>query len=115
MATIIERGGRFLARVRINGKATSKTFTRMTDALAWARRTEADIESGRWTCERTLPAPASTIPTLQAAIVEYRIQVASKMKSAKDGEYRLLQLAAAPFASKQIDKIAPVEISEWRD
>lgn len=71
MATITERNGRFLARVRKDGfKATAKTFTKRADATAWARRTEADMESGRW-IERIDIAPkvSDAIDTYSTAVL----------------------------------------------
>ncbi len=47
MATIRKRNGKFEAQIRRRGhRAISKTFIRRSDAKAWAKRTEADIERG---------------------------------------------------------------------
>ena len=49
MSTVIKRGDRFLARVRKQGfKPVSQTFIRKSDAQAWGRRVEADMQAGRW-------------------------------------------------------------------
>ena len=63
MASIIERQGRFLVRVRLGGfKPVAKTFTTKKDAQAFGRRVEADMESGRWAAE------AVRAPSLREAI-----------------------------------------------
>ena len=113
MASITERGGRYLARVRRDGfKLVAKTFTRKSDAVAWARRVEADMEAGRWV-EAAPAAPA--VPTLREALTEYRATVALKMKGAKDYAYRFDFIAAASFAAKPINDITPFDLSRWRD
>ncbi|WP_119153311.1 tyrosine-type recombinase/integrase [Caldimonas tepidiphila] len=113
MASITERGGRYLARVRRDGfKLVAKTFTRKSDAMAWARRVEADMEAGRWV-EAVPAVPA--VPTLREALAEYRATVAVKMKGAKDYVYRFDFIAATNFAAKPINDITPFDLSQWRD
>jgi integrase len=110
MASITERKGRFLARVRREGFPTAaKTFTRRADAVAWARRTEADMESGRW--QRT----AEARPTLKEAIEQYRTVVASKLKGAVTYRYRLDEFSKSAFAAKPIDQVTPSDLAAWRD
>lgn len=111
MAAITERGGRFLVRVRRKGFQTAtKTFTLKTDARAWARRVEADMESGRWQAESDAPAP-----TLRAAVQEYRVAVAPKFKGAHVYRYRFDEFEALPFAKRLIDEIRPSDLANWRD
>ena len=110
MASITERKGRFLARVRREGFPTiAKTFIRRTDAVAWARRTEADMESGRW------QKATETRPTLKTAIETYRATVACRMKGATTYRYRLDELAKNDFAHKPIHEVTPTDIAAWRD
>jgi integrase len=113
MASITERGGRYLARVRRDGfKLVAKTFTRKSDAVAWARRVEADMEAGRWV-ESAPTAPA--VPTLREALADYRATVAVKMKGAKAYAYRFDFIAATGFAAKLLTDITPFDLSQWRD
>ena len=70
MASITVRNGRYLMRVRRDGyPSIAKSFSKKSDGLAWARRVEADMESGRWAAE------AQAVPTLYRAICEYRTTV----------------------------------------
>lgn len=116
MATIVERSGRFLARVRRGGLSASKTFTKKTDAQAWARRTESDMEAGRWQpAATTTTEPQAPTPTLREAIGDYRVKVSSKQKGAKEAGYRLTEFAAAPFAAKVISDVTPFDLAQWRD
>jgi integrase len=49
VATIIERDGRYQAKIRKSGfPSQSKTFTRLRDAEAWARKVESEMERGHW-------------------------------------------------------------------
>ena len=115
MATIIERAGRYMARVRRGGQSAAKTFNLKKDAQAWARRTEADMEAGRWVAPSAAPKVAHTVPTLVQAIADYRVRVAAKMKGAKDYGYRFDELCAEPFARKPINEVTPFDLAEWRD
>jgi hypothetical protein len=110
MASITERNGRFLVRVRREGFPTvTKTFTRRSDGAAWARRLEADMESGRW---RASPAE---VPTLRAAIQEYRKVVAPKMKGASTYRYRFDEFERLPFAALRISEVPVADLARWRD
>lgn len=110
MATITERKGRYLVRVRCKGNPTvSKTFTKRSDAAAWSRRVEADMESGRWSIR------AAQAPTLRDAIREYRRVVAGKLKGAATYRYRFDEFENLPFATLAIDDIRPAQFADWRD
>lgn len=110
MASLTERNGRFLARVRRDGFATvAKSFTRKTDAAAWARAVEADMESGRWLDK------AKRVPTLAEAIGQYRAVVGSRMKGANTYRYRWDELAALPLAAQPVNAVQPAAVATWRD
>lgn len=111
MASLTERGGRFTARVRIKGfPLVCKTFTKKTDALAWSRRIEADMEAGRWVHEH------DRVPTLAVAVSEHFKAIGSKQKGGQD-EYagRWHAMAALPFASKPINEVQAADVAKWRD
>lgn len=110
MPTIIERNGRYLARVRREGfKPVAKTFTRKTDALAWGRRVEMDMEAGKW------KDPATEAPTFGEALKQYRTAVVPTMKGADTYLWTLDELAALPMASKCISSITAGDVAAWRD
>lgn len=110
MATITERNGRFLARVRKDGfKATAKTFTKRADATAWARRTEADMEAGRWI------EPSEIVPIVSGAIDAYNTAVLPTLKGALTYGYWLKEFKAATWADKPIDKLTAFDLAAWRD
>lgn len=110
MSTIIKRGDKHACLIRKQGFApVSRTFIRKADAIAWGRRTEADMQAGRYSEERR------AVPTLTAAIAEYQTKVAIKLKGARDYRYYFKELEALDFASKPLDTIKPADLAEWRD
>ena len=110
MASITERNGRFMARIRRDGfKLVSKTFTRKQDAAAWSRRVEADMESGR------RKDVDDAVPTLAEAIRLYRAGAASKLKGSETYAYWFDGLEASTLAAKRVNDITPLDLSLWRD
>lgn len=110
MPTIIKRGDRFLVRVRKHGfKPVSQTFIRRTDAIAWGRRTEADMQAGRF-IEASEPTPS-----LRVAIAEYRLKVAVRLKGARDYAYSFKEIEASDIGSKPVDQLKPADLVDWRD
>ena len=102
MATITERKGRFLVPVRRDGfKAVAKTFGKKQDAAAWARRVEADMESGRWL------AKVAATPTLAQAIEEYRQGAGNKLKGRETNADWLDELKTNRIASKRVNDLTP--------
>jgi integrase len=63
MSSITRRNGKHQAQVRRLGKSISRTFTRRSDAVAWARQTESDIERGAFLQQppKTLDARLSEV------------------------------------------------------
>jgi integrase len=110
MASITERGGRFTARVRRKGYAlAAKTFTRRSDAQAWARQVEVMMERGDWV------APSDIVPSLKGAITEYRKAVGDKLKGAKKYAYQWDVVCALAFAAKPVNEVTARDLAQWRD
>ncbi len=111
MATIIERGGRFLARVRVKGfKPVAKTFTQRRDAVAWGRRVEADMEAGRWVEEES-----AKVLTMGEALAIYSASVVAKLKGAATYAYWVDELARHTLASKPVNTMTAFDLAKWRD
>ena len=131
MAQVIERNGRFMARVRREGKTATKTFARKTDAAAWARRTEADIEAGRYVdaaaveaaaaeavdalAAAAASAKAAQAPTMREALKLYRACVVAGLKGAATYAYWLDEFEQAPMADKPVDQVTAFDLAAWRD
>lgn len=131
MPTIIERGGRYMARARRSGCSEAKTFTKKSDAVAWCRRTEADMESGRWVDAAAATAEAQAAeaaaeaaraaadaikaPTMAKALKLYRSRVVAGLKGAATYSYWLDELEAATMAAKPVDEVTATDLAAWRD
>lgn len=102
--------GTFLARVRKTGfKSVSQSFIRKSDALAWGRRIEADMQAGR---HKEL---SEAVPTLKDAIAEYRTKVAINLKGCRDYGYVFQGLEDSPLGLKPLGQVKPAGLAEWRD
>lgn len=110
MASITERNGRYLVRVRREGfDLVTKTFTRKQDATVWGRRVEVEMEAGRWQDIK------ASVPTLKEAITLYRAAVVVQLKGATTYAYWLTELATSSIAEKRVSDITPPDLSAWRD
>lgn len=110
MASIIERGGKFFARVRRQGyPCAAKTFHRRSDALAWAKSVEVDMDRGAWV------APADRVPTLADVIRQYQKDVAPAMKGAHVYARYFAEFSRQPFAVKLVTEVTPRDVAGWRD
>ena len=131
MANITERGGRYFVRVRRDGKSVGKTFTKRSDAAAWARRTESAIEAGSFVdvaaveaaataaaaleAAAAVNAAAAAVPTMLDALKAYRASVVPALKGAETYAYWFDEFERAPMASKPVDQVTPFDLAAWRD
>lgn len=112
MATFQQReGGRWQAKVRRRGYPDqSKTFAKKTDAEAWARRVESELERGIWRdtaeAERT---------TLAEALERYEKEVTPRKKGAAQEVYRVRALRRLPLARQTLARIRGADIAAFRD
>lgn len=110
MASITERGGKFLVRVRVQGApVVAKTFQRRSDADRWGRRMQAQLEAGRW-----LPDKRAA-PSFRVAVQEYRKTIGEKLRGAPYYRRHWNAYEALPWASKGIDQVSPHDLATWRD
>jgi len=113
MPTIIRRGDSYLARVRKTGFApVSQSFIRRSDAIAWGRKTEADMQSGRY---RPVTPAVAAVPSLKAVIEEYRAKIAIQLKGARDYQYSFREIESGPLGAMPVDQIKPAQLADWRD
>lgn len=111
MATILKReSGRWQARVRRQGgKSLSKTFRTKTDAEAWARQQEADIERGTWKDTSS----AHRMP-FNSLLDEYEQEVASKGRSRTVARYHLKRFREE-LGHLRLGDLTPRVLTQWRD
>lgn len=113
MATIIERKlqdgtSRFLVQVRRRGAPLqSQTFARKTDAKAWARKVESDIEQG------VAVAPSKSRRTLLSELVDRFLK--AEGKSWPRDRQRYLQLWSDKIGHLTLASVTRAEIVRVRD
>lgn len=113
MATLIETPrGKWKARVRKFGvPEQSKTFKRKTDAEAWARQIESQIERGVW--RDTSEADRTS---LRAALDRYEREVTPKKRGGQDTEKSNLRLLRGErIAALAIGRLASSDLARLRD
>lgn len=110
MASLIQRNGKFLARIRITGKPSiSETFNDKRSAQAWAVQTEDQIRRGVYEFNR------QAMPTLRQALDDYLKKITPRKKGAKIERYVIGKLQLLPVAAKPIDQIQSAEFARLRD
>ena len=110
MASIKERNGKYQVKVRRKGEQATQSFLRKTDAEAWARKVEGEMERGEW---RNLGEADST--TLAAALDRYALSKTALKKSKTREEARIKSLKKESFAKKHLSKIRSADIVKFRD
>jgi integrase len=68
------------------------------------------MQAGRWVEE-----DAPTVPTLGAAIQQYRERVAVKLKGAQVYSYSFKEVEASELGAKRVDRVKPGDLADWRD
>jgi integrase len=112
MATISRReSGLWQAKVRRNGyPARSRTFTSKTDADAWARQQEAEMDRGAW---RDRSSADST--TFYALLVRYLKDVAPTKRGAEIEALRIKTLMRDEITQHKLSALTPLVLADWRD
>lgn len=112
MATFKQRGsGWWQAVVRRKGiHSQSKTFERKTDAEAWARAIENEMDRGVFVSRAEAEAT-----TLREALERYEREVTIRKKGAEQEKYRIRSLIAMPLAARTLAGIRGAEAARLRD
>lgn len=109
MATITRRAsGRWQARVRRHGVAASETFSSRADAIAWARKTESEIERGLW--RDTAAAERVTISDL---IERYRADVLPRLRGR--GYHAALDRLDEALGRIALARLSSADVARYRD
>lgn len=121
MASFQERkNGSVTAKVRRNGITKSATFATRSDAEAWARKVESEIERGRW--HDSTEAERTTIAQL---VSEYRKRVLPGLRGRgvapalniideKLGKHTVARLTARHVASYRDERLKAVGVESVR-
>lgn len=100
------------ARVRRAGISKSRSFERLSDAKAWARRIESEIERGAWKD----PSPAANT-TLAAALDKYEAEVTPRKRSAASERsvLHILREDAGVLLNATLDHVTGADLAGLRD
>lgn len=106
MSSVQQRKGRWQAKVRRLGITASETFTTRTDAEAWGRKTESEIERGLWhdstEAERT---------PLADALDRYEKEKTGEKRGEVQERSMLRVLHAEPLARLALARIRSTDIA----
>ena len=111
MATITKRGKAYQAKVRRKGhEPISQTFDTKSEAEAWARQIESEMDRGifvdRTEAERT---------TFAEALERYETEITVRKKGAKQERLRLAMWKRDTLASRTMASLRAVDFAKWRD
>lgn len=114
------KNGSITAKIRRDGVTKSATFATKTDAEAWARKVESEIERGRW--HDTTEAERTTITEL---VAEYRLRVLPGLRGRgvapalnvideKLGKHTVARLTARHVAGYRDERLKAVGVESVR-
>lgn len=107
MATYQKRGDVWRALIRMKGVSESRTFSRKSDATAWAAQRESEIRDG------DLGKIADK--TLGDLLDLYEEKVVSEKPSPKSDKVRLNNFRKDPIVKKRLEFVDKALLSDWRD
>ncbi|HYF87562.1 site-specific integrase [Azospirillum sp.] len=114
MPTIRKRGAKWQVQIRLSGSpAVSRTFPTKSEAVAWARATEAEVHAnGTSTMDSSRP---SCPVTLRQLLERYRDQVTPRKKSRRHETCRINKLLRDAISDTAADAVTPGMIATFRD
>ena len=110
MAAIRQRNGKWQVQIRrtVHGSA-SRTFAYRRDALAWARTSEAELESGRYEARKV----AHT--TLGELLTRYRNEVVVHKRARATETRRIDRLLRDPVSTVSLASLDATVLAAFRD
>jgi integrase len=113
MASITDRGSSYQVEIRRkDSPKVSKCFRSLSDAKAWARQVEADMDRGNSPIARVR---GSVTPTLVQALDRYLREVVVHKKSALQERSFIKQWQRGRYADKTLAAITSQDLARYRD
>ena len=110
MASFRKRNGKWQAQVRRSGLGNiSRSFILKSDAQAWARSAEAELESGRQANKHGLNR------TLGELLVRYRDEVIVHKRAHNSETRRVARLLKDPLSAVRLECLDPAKLAAFRD
>lgn len=111
MATFRRRAGKWQARIQRKGYPDqTKTFLNKSDAVAWARQVESELERGNFVDRSELENT-----TLAELLQRYLEEVTPAKKGAVNEAYRVRAWINEPLAKRFLSGIRSTDFAVWRD
>ncbi len=111
MASFRKRSNRWQVRINRDGHRTLvKTFSNRTDAEAWARRTESELERGLW--RDSMEAERLT---LADALLRYHQDRGNALKGVKADLSRAKVVSGSAIGRMTLARVSSAELSRYRD
>jgi integrase len=107
MATIIKRGDKWRAQVRINGISKSGTFPTKLEAQHWAIKIEGEALAG----EKEM----SAVMTFAELMMRYSVEVSPKKKGARWERFRLDLISKMNIGKVTLNDFDEVHVYRWRE
>ena len=116
MATFVERNGKILARIRINGASKSATFKTKSEAKVWAAIQERGVEVDTQIAARQIQEGKYYPANFAEILNKYRDKVTPMKKTVK-AESAMIDclLRDAPFMSVPIHQLETIHFNDFRD
>jgi integrase len=112
MATFRKRSNAWQARIQRSGYPDiSKSFKSHSEALAWARKIESELDNGI----NTQQPQVNTNVLLKELLERYDKEVTSRKKHSSVETYRIKAWLRHSLANLPISKIKSADIARWRD
>jgi integrase len=112
MATFRKRSNAWQARIQRSGYPDiSKSFKSHSEALAWARKIESELDNGI----NTQQPQVNTNVLLKELLERYNKEVTSRKKHSSVETYRIKAWLRHSLANLPISKIKSADIARWRD
>nr|DAR81647.1 MAG TPA: Integrase [Bacteriophage sp.] len=108
MATITNRDGKYRVQIRLCGVSKSKTFTRLTDAKAWASKIESEIRDG-------INGNAGRHFVFWDLLDRYAAEISPTKRGSQSEIYRINRAKNTDVAKIKLDDLKPSDFAKWRD
>ena len=111
MASIQRRGDSWRAVIRRTGHKTQiQTFTLKSQAEAWARKVEGEMDAAKFVDVRSYKRTAGEL------MEEYREKVSPTKKGARSERTRLAMfIRTIPWAKKPINEVTRLDVTNWME
>jgi len=111
MATLRKRGDKWHVQVRRSGISKTKSFSHKSDAQAWARKIEREIDTGDMQIAKEMSKPE----TVEQLLQRYIHEVTAKKRGAEAEKYRINNIIRQFNSALPITAVRSDHFARYRD